>query len=256
MYTILEMFNLHNQVVLLTKRRRRECKEGNGGFGFPFLLARQKLVTAERDLIRPKILYRMRTVCARSVLAGMAWLQDHGVNSHGYLESDFDQPENIGRGPQLARFRDHVLRNAKLTRMDLSSAERPWNVVFSANSSKHQLRRRDFTKEMEAVKNRFGRRVHVQSLLLWNYTVVEQMKLAAHTAIFVSVVGSGTFPAYFLPKGASLLLLFPPGEKLDWDVWNNFGEIFTHWISLDDMSVDVILSLIQAELDRMESGYL
>ena len=82
------------------------------------------------------------------------------------------------------------------------------------------------------------------------------MELATRTAIFVSVVGGGTFPAFFLPKGASLILLYPPGEKLDWDVWNNFGDIFTHWINLDDLGVDMILSLIQAELDRIEVAFL
>jgi hypothetical protein len=85
---------------------------------------------------------------------------------------------------------------------------------------------------------------------------MEQIKFSSQAAIFVSVVGGGTFPAFFLPKGASLILLYPTGEMLDWDVWNNYQEIFTHWIHLDDLTVDAILNLVRDELDRIEGHFL
>jgi hypothetical protein len=178
------------------------------------------------------------------------------VNSHGFERTDFEHPENIGRGPQLARFRDHILRHANITRFDLGEAgSKHWKILFSVNSSRHIQRRRGFEEEISAVARSFGSRVSVEGHNMWNYSLSEQIELASKSAIFVSVVGSGTLPAYFLPKGASLILLYPTGEMLDWDVWNNYQEIFTHWIHLDDFTVDVILSLVRDELDRIESGF-
>jgi hypothetical protein len=109
---------------------------------------------------------------------------------------------------------------------------------------------------MTAVARKFGSRVNVQGLNMWNYSFPEQMEFSTQAAVFVSVVGSGTIPAYFLPTGASLILLYPSGEMLDWDIWNQYGDIYTHWIRLDDLSVDLILTLIGDELDRIEAGFL
>jgi hypothetical protein len=194
------------------------------------------------------------------MLAGMAWLTDHGVNSHGFLNTDFFQPENIGRGPQLARFRDHLLRNANLTLMDLSSGEvraKPYKVTFSLLSSKYPDRRLNFSNEMAAVADRFGSRIIMEGIAMWNHSILQQMEFASQSAIYVSVVGGGTFPAYFLPKGASLIL-YASREigMLDWDLWTNYRDVHTHWLDLDAMNVEVLIQLVEDELQRMESVFL
>jgi hypothetical protein len=68
-YTILELFGLEAQVVLLTPRKRqRTC--------IPYLMAPREHVLGENDLGRIKPEKIQKTViCTRNFLTGMAWLQ-------------------------------------------------------------------------------------------------------------------------------------------------------------------------------------
>ena len=257
-YTLLELFDLEAHVVLLTKREQKQC--GFGNKNFPFLVAQQKDVVVERDLKLFAKENEARVVCARNMVGGMAWLTDHGINRHGALETDFSQPENIGRGPQFSRFRDHVLRNTNITLLDLRSTTVPrklLKVVFSIFSSYQPVRRRNFTEEMAGVAQKFGPKIDVQAIAMWNHTILQQIELVSQSSIYVSVAGGGAFPAYFLPKGASLILYASRKRgMLDWDLWNNYRDVHVHWLDLDSHDVDVLVKLVGAELHRIESGFL
>jgi hypothetical protein len=81
------------------------------------------------------------------------------------------------------------------------------------------------------------------------------MRLASQSTIFVSAAGGGTFPAFFLPKGASLILYGDDKMYLDFDLHNNHGQIRVHWLSLSSIKNDtnILVELIRDELCRLSS---
>jgi hypothetical protein len=81
----------------------------------------------------------------------------------------------------------------------------PYLVSFSVNSSYAPERRIDFQDEIAAVANLPNIELEV-NLPLAELSIAEQVAIASRTAIYISVVGGGTFPAFFLPRGASLIL--------------------------------------------------
>ena len=166
-----------------------------------------------------------------------------------------EYPVNLGRGPELRRLRHFMLKNAHLVAD--TKLQAPYRVTFSINSSRNLKRRIDFRDEIAAVSNLSNIEIE-GGLHLAELSIPEQVAIASRTAIYVSVVGGGTFPAFFLPQGASLILYGDRDMYLDFDLFNNYGQVRVHWMSLASRKNDteILLNLIRDELDVIARSHV
>jgi len=194
-------------------------------------------------------------ICATHGASGFGWLTDHGVSDHGWRPQDYEYPVNLGRGPELRRWRRYMLTNVHIP--SNTKLQSPYLITFSINSSHTPSRRIDFREEIAAVANlpniqlEGGRHLAVLPIL-------EQITIASRTAIYISVVGGGTFPAYFLPQGATLILYGDKDMYLDFDLFNNYGQVRVHWMSLSarQNNTELLLELIRDELEVMTRSHM
>lgn len=193
-------------------------------------------------------------ICAKNGLAGIGSLSDHGTEKgHGWNEEDYKTTYNHGRGGQLYRFRNFMLRNIGIddpTRPINPHTGQPMIVYFSENSSAKAHRAYTFEIEQEALKMALQERsvefglppVEIQSHSFKRFTVHEQALLVSQAAIYVSACGGGAVTATFLPRGSSLILAFSETggiennkysnkpARLDWDYFNNLSYLRVHWL--------------------------
>jgi hypothetical protein len=194
-----------------------------------------------------------RYVCSPHGGGGYGWLMDHGVGDHGWKDADLEYPVNIRRGPELGRFREYILR--KMGILNTMVSKEYFVITFSIHSSRKENRRINFMEEIMAVKKlQFsGAIVQVNSPRLVAYPIKSQVKIASGTNIYISVVGGGTLPAFFLPKGATLILYGDKEMYLDFDLFNNYANLRVHWMSFTTRQNDtqILLNLIQDEIDLL-----
>lgn len=250
-YTLLDMFRLTDKKLFLTEMpsRKGSCRPlmrqygpMMGMRGLPPITTKLKVANAQASL-----------VCTRHSASGMGWLTDHGMNLHGVRPSDFENPHNIFRSSNLIGFRNYLLKNIGMKTP--SVLEKPHRVTFSILSSKDLDRRFDFSRQVQAVRTAVPD-VEVQSIAMWNYTIDKQIEIATKSAVYISVGGGGTSPAFFLPEGASLILYGRVGERFDWDLWNNYAQVRTHWLTLSqnmENDTELLVDLVRAELEAIES---
>jgi hypothetical protein len=194
-------------------------------------------------------------VCASHGASGYGWLTDHGSSTHGWDARDLEYPINLGRGPELRRLRHFMLKHANVP--SEAKLHAPYVVRFSVNSSHSPGRRIDFKDEIAAVANLPNIKLE-GSVPLAELSIAEQVALASKTAIYISVVGGGTFPAFFLPRGASLILYGDKDMHLDFDLFNNYGQVRVHWMSLTSRQndTDILLDLIRDEIEVMKRSHM
>eukprot|EP00546_Thalassionema_frauenfeldii_P019290 CAMPEP_0178904616 /NCGR_PEP_ID=MMETSP0786-20121207/5799_1 /TAXON_ID=186022 /ORGANISM="Thalassionema frauenfeldii, Strain CCMP 1798" /LENGTH=240 /DNA_ID=CAMNT_0020576093 /DNA_START=373 /DNA_END=1095 /DNA_ORIENTATION=- len=235
-------------------KRKRNCVEPMQDFGPMMGIKNGTLPKNEEIGISGISKNESNIICAPYSASGMAWFTDHGLNRHGSTNTDFLNPHNIGKGPTLNRFRSYLLSNLGMP-IDHNPLQRKpfYNVTFSILSSKDDDRRFDFTVQSQAVQAALGKEVQVNSFAMWNYTVHQQIQIASQSAVFISIGGGGTAPAFFLPQGASLIVYGKENERMDWDLWNNYARIRVHWMSTKHMDADtkLLVDLIQDELESL-----
>jgi hypothetical protein len=220
-------------------------------------------------------------VCVTHSASGMGFLTDHGLNMHGQKTEDYLSPVNVHRNANLERFRTFLLRNVGMD--DQGAGKRrltvlpPYKVIFAVLSSKIPKRRFDFAKPVQALRNTskmvlqtpaptdtnstsdYGKYyplsslLQIESIVMWNYTIRQQASLTCRAAIYVSACGGGTAPAFFLPKGSTLIVYGNELQRLDWDLWNNYAHLRVHWLSMEHMEedVDLLVTLIQDEVETL-----
>jgi hypothetical protein len=196
---------------------------------------------------------RSNIVCVPNAVVGMGMLTDHGLKRHGQGVKDYRHVHNAGRGSQLYKFRNHVLRHMGfLPNQEVESTRKtkPFQAVFSINSSTNPSRRRDFARQLAVVRSYFASELSVQELAMARLPLMEQLLLITETSIFVSVVGGATSTAAFLSRGSCLILYFNDlddfvsraGEDrpsmMDWDFWNNASYLRVHWLPIKSMNED------------------
>jgi hypothetical protein len=246
-YTLLEMFRLSEEQLFITRYPSpADASLINSGiemlFGFTSRTTQNQGLTVSDA--------QSNYVCAANGASGFGWLTDHGVSDHGWDPQDYEYPVNLGRGPELRRWRRYMLNHARIP--SNTKLHSPYLVTFSINSSHSPSRRIDFREEIAAVANLPDVQVE-GSLHLAELSIIEQVTIASRTAIYISVVGGGTFPAYFLPQGATLILYGDKDMYLDFDLFNNYGQVRVHWMSLSSRQNDteLLLDLIRDELEIM-----
>lgn len=203
-------------------------------------------------------------VCARTGMAGLGPLTDHGFfKAHGWEQSDYKSMHNFGRGPLLYDFRNFMLKNLNIPTSP--SSKKPFKVIFSEKSSDIPLRSIAFDTQIALVKERIPE-AQVESYILKDLTVYQQMEIASGAAVFVSLCGGGAVTAMFLPKGASAFIYYAEnggtrnGKRdfkpalLDWDIFNSMSHLRVHWLPRNtrdtELDMQILIMMIREELER------
>ncbi|KAL3940584.1 MAG: hypothetical protein SGBAC_004914 [Bacillariaceae sp.] len=287
-YTLLTMFQLESKSELLMMRyvlkgeerglwascdwkdeKREGCAKMHKKF-LPLMMgvnSIHELTTTETFNFLPKEAGKSNLICARHGLAGIGSLTDHGVNKlHGWEMDDYATTHNHGRGGLLYEFRNYMVNNLALP--IVYEHKPPFRVVFSAMSSSIQSRQIDFVTQIDLLKKSFNSQyVSVESYVLADLSLEEQVSIASKASIFISGCGGGAVTATFLPKGASVILYYledggvKDGKdtgtpaRLDWDLFNNLGYLKVHWLPRKSMpnekDIRALAVLVQHELDAL-----
>jgi Glycosyltransferase 61 len=202
-----------------------------------------------------------RVICADHGLLGSGMFSDHGESRwHGQWKSDRVLPHNIGRGGLFRRYRSFLMKNVGISSQQRTIQRKPYRIVVSISSSTKADRANvSFTSQIQAL-SQLEPRVEIQAVQMSKLSLIEQIELTSTAAFYVSMTGGGTATAMFLPKGAHLILYYVPSRYLDWDFWNNFPHIHTHWLprSRKDrgentaLDIERFLELVTRELNILE----
>jgi hypothetical protein len=206
-------------------------------------------------------------ICAKHGAAGIGMLTDHGLKLHGWTKLDYKQTHNHGRGSLLYDFRNFMIQNVGLPLDDgqrSNNQKPPFKITISALSSTKFHRSHSFHLQIKAIKAAFGDFVEVQSVIMRDLSLREQVQLAMETSIYVTDTGGGSVTAMFLPRGASVLLYYPEDggvrnnratglpARLDWDLFNHLAYLHVHWLPTGTMDnagdIDLLIKLIRYEL--------
>lgn len=208
-------------------------------------------------------------VCAKTAVAGLGMLTDHGLNDHGWHPSSEQHVQNAGKGALFFQFRNFMLRNLGLPLT--IPKEGMIRVVLSAHSSGEPDRDVDFAFQYAALKQAFPS-IDLRIVELAKLSIKEQVELVSQTHIFASTCGGGSMTATFLPRGASLVLFYSEAggfefstfnltggpAYLDWDLFNNAGHLRTHWLPIGSMNnqkgLQALEYLIRHEMDVITNG--
>ena len=229
-------------------------------------------------------------ICARHGAVGIGMLTDHGYKKHGQLIDDYRIVHNVGRGPTFWDFRSFMLKqirdNVALHLTDGGQTKQEWPplvITISINSSNNPTRRRDFSKQLNAIiaglrsvdATSERDRVLIQTVVMGKLPLNEQLRIVQESAIFISVIGGAASTAMFLNRNSCLILYFddlddfvqgaPPGPRglnssslqmpsmMDWDFWNHASYLRVHWLPIKTMDTEkglnVLVKLIHNEID-------
>jgi hypothetical protein len=288
MYTLLDMFQLHDHELLLLRwqesgrrlwascdtreDKRVACFHMINKF-LPLMTGpdyKYEWTTTNETHFLPHVPGRAELVCAKTAVAGMAMLTDHGISkSHGWEEADYEITHNYGRGGLLYEFRNFMVQNMGLPVRPVTNKS-PHRIVFSQKSSDIRTRSLDFERQIELTKAAFPYE-SVENYILKDLSLKQQMEVASDASVFVSLCGGGAITAMFLPKGASVIVYYVEDggvientltglpARLDWDIFNHMSHLHVHWMprnlrrnSLDE---EALIALIRHELDAMDGEY-
>jgi len=226
-------------------------------------------------------------VCAKTAVAGLGWLTDHGIRNHGWMANREDHSldvalaHNVGRGPELYAFRNFVLTNLGMRASPKPQTTPQFRILLSAHSSNHPDRSFGLEAQNSVLTKGFPD-TELLVLELSSMPLLEQMSLVSNHAqppeslgkhtIFVSACGGGSATAYFLPRGSSLILYYNEeggvdyfdnerktgnSALLDWDLMNNLGYLKVHWLPIGGMDdpegLDALVALVQHEMDSVRN---
>lgn len=192
-------------------------------------------------------------VCAKNGAAGMGALTDHGTRKgHGWEPQDYKIVHNHGRGGQLWRFRNFMMRNLGVPVTDAPPPIKPLKIIFSENSSKASYRNFDWKKQIAGLNAaNLDPDVVIETYQFDKYSLKEQVEIIGEAAIFVTAGGGGAVTATFLPRGASLIIFYGADTglsngrrsgtpaRLDYDYFNNMAYVRAHWVGTDkDVAMD------------------
>ena len=135
--------------------------------------------------------------------------------------------------------------------------------TISVNSSNNPSRRKDFAKQIAAVKQEVPT-FSVGSVQLDALQLNEQLDTLIDAHVFISVIGGSASFAMFLERNSCVILFFNDkddfvngygGKKqdmptmMDFDFWNNAAYLHVHWLPMSTMDTEnditILTQLIQ-----------
>jgi hypothetical protein len=295
-YNLLEMFQLHDdddhqQLLLLRyvlndgqralwatcdirEEKQKICEHIMNKF-LPLLLGNEyayKFTTTNSTDFQPNVLGRSNLVCAKTAVAGIGALTDHGLKKgHGWEEADYKVTHNAGRGGILYTFRNRMIQNIGLPLIP-AAKQSPHRIVFSSQSSEIPSRKIDFEPTILAVQQAFPNDI-VQGYIMSELSLQEQIKVATEASVYITVCGGGAATAMFLPRGASVIIFFTEDggavhnrmthlpARLDWDLFQHMSHLRVHWMPRNTfkkgslVDLEGLIELIRHELYIMSSAF-
>jgi len=270
-YTLLDMFGRTEDNIMLSQMKRPVTADFNEGpepvndivnkfieiFGrYDYSLKTMESFRLQRyGNRRQSSTNEPLVICADNAVIGSGTFSDHGDHHwHGQSKDDYIRPLNVGHGGLFRRYRSFLMNNMGVS-PNAKIQKDPYKIIISMDSSTKNSRSDvNFEFQIKILKKAFENRAEIVVRNMATMSVKDQMELASTAAIYVTVVGGGSVTGYFLPKGASLFLLYS-SPKLDWDFWNNFPDLNVHWMPLRTMDAkEDVVTL--AELINKELVYL
>jgi hypothetical protein len=218
-------------------------------------------------------------ICAKTTVAGIGFLTDHGWHDHGWetrAKTETHEPtHNAGRGRLFYDFAQYLMKhNPTALTSTLDRSEMLPQITFSLESSRDWKRRLNFAHQIEALttpslKNRETLEEYtVKSYHMHDLSLSEQMAVATETSIFVTACGGGSMTATFLPRHTVLIVYYDAEggldfdnyhvkanhqpARLDWDLLNNAAHLRVHWLPIREMDspdhINVFSALIRHEI--------
>jgi hypothetical protein len=216
--------------------------------------------------------------CAPNAASGLGMLTANGLSSRGLMAQDLQLSNNVGRGGLFWKFRNHILNmtmtriqnNATEATMGFASGDDAFRVHVASASNSSSF----WTDLVEIlVTNRNGDDDFPMIVTLGNATNNKGaherdhlIRLASRTDFWIAVSYNDehTWPALFLPRGATLLLLYDETRvtkgrpkkragpiRLDFDVWNHISHLKVHWLSLQHDAKGLAQSVLKLIRDEV-----
>ena len=159
----------------------------------------------------------------------------------------------LGRGPQLFRFRNFLMRRM----LGHAHATNPkgyitFSLAHGATRGKGEVS--FFEDEIAAAKLRYGEQA-VKAVDLATLTLEAQAELIANSAVLFTNHGGGSASSVFLPKGASAFVYWR-GQQRDIEFYRSVAYFRTEWIEyIERRDVARTMRLLEMELVKTAAMY-
>jgi hypothetical protein len=236
-YTLLEIFDLEDKPYHLLLLPGSNCtRQDLEDFDTMFGISRYDTTALFLDdcdcCPQPKP-PESRFICFENAVMGIGAHGDHQVSRYQY---DSDQsvqeripPNHLRRQTNLRGFRRHLLEKMKIK----PQRSKPFVAAYSSSIP-------DSWMPSEVANLVFVK---------WSTadTVSENLKIALTSSVWIARSNEDKTVAFFLPEGATLILIGQPEE--DWDLWSNNAQLRAHLIVSHFQ--DSIELLIRDELNHL-----
>ena len=142
-----------------------------------------------------------KMICAKTAVAGLGMLTDHGLNDHGWSPAAEHVVQNAGKGTLFYLFRNYMMQNLGIFPVENPNRGKI-QIVLSTHSSGDSKRDTSFEAQYNSLHQAFPS-VSLSTVELSKLTLQDQVKLVSQTNIFLSTCGGGVMIATFLPRGCS-----------------------------------------------------
>jgi hypothetical protein len=193
-------------------------------------------------------------VCFPHSAMGMGMMSDHCLKEHGHTTKSYKSSCNHARGRSVWEFRNAIMRNFGLD-PDNDPALNPTEnkIVISSKSSRDFGRNFGFEPLHKKIAERFPH-VPLELVHFSDHSAEDQLRIASSASVIISAVGGGTVTSMFLPRGAALLLTYPSGKRLDFDMWVNAAWLRVQWFQTSQEPkegplMDEILDAVEQQLE-------
>lgn len=155
----------------------------------------------------------------------------------------------LGRGPQLYRFRNYLMRRmlGEAPKATPINGYITFSLAYGASRGKGEVS--FFEEEIEAARQRYGEEA-VRAVDFANMTLKEQGILIGNSAALFTNHGGGSASTVFLPKGSSAFVYWR-GQMRDHEFYRSVAYFTTQWIGYDAReNVERTMRLLDMEIQK------